>query len=155
MTRERVICGQKIKMKGSFSVAALNEGGIALPGRWAATRHLETPVERPQRIGCNRAQGFYLEGWCRSQMQRCRQRRVHRHANRAMVFLWRLIMMRTLLERSGLSMSVAGLRRTHEGDHQDAKRSDHPHPNHWLLGVLSALKITLHDVLRFYLCSTS
>jgi hypothetical protein len=41
-------------------------------------------------------------------------------------------------------MSVAGLRRTHEGDHQNAERSDHPHPYHWLLAVLSALEIALH-----------
>jgi hypothetical protein len=36
-------------------------------------------------------------------------------------------------------MSVAGLRRTHKGDHQNAKRRNHPHPNHWLLGVFAAL----------------
>jgi hypothetical protein len=41
-------------------------------------------------------------------------------------------------------MGVAGLRRTHEGDHQNAERSDHPHPYHWLLGVPAALEIALH-----------
>jgi hypothetical protein len=69
-----------------------------------------------------------------------------------MIFLGRLVVMRTLTERRLLSMSVAGLRRTHEGDHQNAKRSDHPHPNHWLLTVLSALEIALHLIFRASIC---
>lgn len=49
-------------------------------------------------------------------------------------------------------MGVAGLRRTHEGDHQNAERGDHLHPYRWLLTVLSALEIALHLVFRASIC---
>lgn len=69
-----------------------------------------------------------------------------------MVFRLRHIVMRVLLERVCLSMSVTGLRRTHKGDHQNAERGDHPQPYHWLLTLFSALEIALHSIFLASIC---
>lgn len=79
---------------------------------------------------------------------------VHRDADKAVVFWNRLVLMRTLSERSCLGMSVASLCRTHKGNHQKAQRSDQPQPYCRPLPVLSTLSIVLHQYPAFNLCST-
>ena len=81
---------------------------------------------------------------------------VHGHADETMIFRDGLLMMRVLPQRRGLRMGVAGLRRTHKGDHHNAERRDQPHPHHRLPAVLVRVGRGSALIFRaFNLCSTS
>jgi hypothetical protein len=69
---------------------------------------------------------------------------MHRYADEAMVFRRRLVLVRSLPQRRGFGMGMAGLRRTHKRDHQDAQRRNQPQPCCWLFSVVAALEMALH-----------
>jgi len=83
--------------------------------------------------GC-RSQGLCRRGNCS----------MHCHANEAMVFRRGLVLVRSLPQRRCFGMGVAGLRRTHKDDHQNAYRRDQPQPCCRLSSVVSALEMALH-----------
>ena len=67
-------------------------------------------------FGSHRIQPFHCDRRLRSIVIRRSQRRMHRHAQRAMVIGRRAVMMRGLLQRGKLGVRMRDLRRAHQAD---------------------------------------